>query len=409
MHGHAIKHVEDPGPARISPAIQYGLLGIGIVGLLVFLYGAFTGTEASRYNAWNGMMVAASYFWFLSMGAAAFLAIQYVVGAKWFITVKRLPEALAAFSYKGGFVFPIIIAVLAVTTLYSGARPGTDYPYEGTVKAFWLSAPVQTAKMIVYTGILAAATFVLVGASRKSAGRDAAGLRTYREKVSIAFLIVFTFVFSFWGWEILMSLEPKWFSTMWGVYCFSGGFVSALSTMMLLSFWLRSKYPGYLAEKRQLYDMGTYVMGFSTFFVYIGFSQFMLIWYANIPDETFFYLKRYEHGWLLFTLAIPVLKWLIPFFVLMPPKCRTSILAHVIVAACILGGQYVDLWWTVGPVDAEQAQTYLWPSFVNIMTFIGVGGVFGWSVTHSLASEASIVPVEDPDLISSINGEYLHA
>jgi len=409
MHGHGIKHVEETGPARISPAVQYGLLGVGVVGLLIFLFGAFTGSDAQKYNAWNGMLVSASFFWFLAMGAAGFLAIQYVVGAKWFVVVKRLPESIASFAFRGGFVFPILIALLAVTTLYSGARPGADYPYEGTVKAMWLSANVQTIKMIVYTLILSAITYMLVSVSRSGVKGSAAELRTRREKVSIFFLIVYTFVFSLWGWDILMSLEPKWFSTMWGVYCFSGGFVSALSMMMLMSFWMRSQFPGYLAEKRQLYDMGTYVMGFATFFVYIGFSQFMLIWYANIPDETFFYIKRYDNMWLVYTIAIPVLKWLVPFFVLMPPKLRTSIAAQTICAVAILGGQIIDLWWVVGPVDAEQAATYMFPTIVNIATFLGVGGVFGWSVTSYLASAASIVPTEDPDLLSSINGEYLHA
>jgi hypothetical protein len=409
MHGHSIQHVEDPGPLKVSPFVGIAFLVVAAIGLLVFFGGVFTGSAESRHNAWNGMLVSAAFWWFISMGAAAFLAIQYVVGAKWFVVVKRFPEALASFAYKGGFIFPMLIGVLAVSTLYSGARYGASYPYPGTMKAMWLSGGVQTIKMIVYTAILAAITFMLVRSSRSAANGNAERLRGSREQVSIIFLIIFAFVFSLWGWDILMSLEPKWFSTMWGVYCFAGGFLSALCVMMLMSFWLRSQYPEYVAEKRQLHDMGTYVMGFSTFWIYIAFSQFMLIWYANLNDETFFYLKRYDHGWLAITIALPVLKWVIPFFLLMPPQCRTSVIAQGVACGCILFGQILDLWWIVGPVDQTQATMYLFPSFVNIMTFLGVGGIFGWSTVHYLSTAASIIPTEDPDLLSSVNGEYLHA
>jgi hypothetical protein len=408
MHGHHVTKISESGPVRVPAVLQIALLALGVIGLGAFFYGAFTGAEVSRYNAWNGFLVSMLFFWFLSMGAAAFLAINYVVGAKWFVSVKRLPEALASYTYRGGFVFPVILALLGVVTLYSGAREGADYPYEGTVKDFWLSAPVQTIKTIMYTTILSFATFILVKASRSEANGNAPALRSYREKVAIGFLIVFTFVFSLFGWEVVMSLEPKWFSTMWGVYCFAGAFVSALCVMMMMSFWLRGKYPEYVVEKRQLHDMGTFVMGFSTFWIYIAFSQFMLIWYANLPDETFFYLKRYEHGWLMFTIAIPVLKWIIPFFLLMPPQCRTNVFAQLVAAIAILTGQAMDLWWVVGPVDETQATTYLYPTVVNVLTFLGFFGFFSWSVLGYLAS-TSTVPVEDPDLLSSVNGEYLHA
>src|SRR5690606_22260996 len=129
------------------------------------------------------------------------------------------------------------------------------------------------------------------------------------------------FAFSFYAWDSLMSLEPRWFSTMFGVYCFAGAFVSALAVMMLLAFFLREQVP--LVQHRQMYDLGTWVMGMSTFMMYIGFSQFMLIWYANNPEETFYFINRYG-SWTALTISLPILKWVIPFFGLMPPPMRTN-------------------------------------------------------------------------------------
>jgi len=348
--------------------------------------------------------VSTMFYFLLTMGAGSFLAIQYVVGAKWIVAARRVPESIASFAPVGG-VLLLLVLLLGASTLYPWAAPDRSYPYEGTVKASYLSLTSHYIRMTIYVGLLSVMTFLLVRGSNPSTERRADVFKAKRLKLAIIYLIIFTFVSSFLAWEGLMSLEPKWFSSIFGVYIFAGAFLSALALMMLMSFGLRSRVPQLIAKNRQMYDLGTYVMGFSVFWIYIAFSQFMIIWYANIPDEIAFYLRRYEGTWLFWSLLLPTLKWLIPFFLLMPPTWRTNRFTQTVACLCILAGQIVDLWWIVGP--AKDGLTY-YPTVINIVTFFGMTGLFAWGVSTYLASN-SLVPVKDPDLLSSVNGEYLHA
>lgn len=402
MHGHRIEQIEDKAPLQTSPVLPLLMIVLAVVGLGAFAYGAFMGSAEERVRAWAGMLVAGTFFWFLSMGAGAFLSINYIVGAKWFVAVKRLPESLAQFAYRGGFVFALL-PLLAVGMLYSWAQPDAEYPYAGTLKRVWLSPSVHYVKVLAYVAILTLTTFMLVGKSRAAARNSDDPAYQGRYRFSIAYIIIFGFTFSLFAWDVLMSLEPEWFSTMFGVYCFIGAFNSAMAVMMMMMFYLRSKCE-YIQE-RHLHDMGTYVMAFSTFMIYVGFSQFMLIWYANMYDETFYYLNRYQGGWYVLTIMVPILKWVVPFLILMPPSYRTNLSAQTVACAAILIGQAMDIYWMVQPSLSPVA---IAPSLVNVLTFVGVGGVFGFTVLNALASHSK-VPTEDPDLLSSVNGDYLHA
>ncbi len=414
MHGHHVKNVVDPGPLRVPSWLPLACLLLAVVGALAFAYGAFVvGDAKARQNAWAGFFVSGLFVWMLAMGAAAFLAIQYVVSAKWFYVMKRIPEAIAAFAYRGGFLLPLV-ALGGIYYLYPWADsrfhgelwpyPWSDYVYEGTAKAWWISPGVSIIKTPIYIAILTLITLVLVRTSRRPSPEADGPVAQARLRNSILFLIFFGFVFSIYSWEMIMSIEVKWFSTMFGVYMFSGAFVAAISLMMLIMFHLRARSEH--VKGRHMYDMGTYVMAFATFMVYIGFSQFMLIWYANLYDETFFFMKRYEEGWVVVTLALPVLKWVIPFFLLMPPPLRTNVVAQTICCTSILLGQLLDIYWIVYPAYYSELTL---PSVVNVLTFAGAVGLFGWSTLSALGA-SSLLPVEDKeDLLNSINGDYLHA
>ncbi|MCC6546069.1 hypothetical protein IT570_02785 [Candidatus Sumerlaeota bacterium] len=402
MHGHRFERIEENSPLRMSPLVSILMIVAAVVGLGAFAYGAFMGPAEDRARAWTGMLVAGTFFWFLSMGGGSFLAINYIVGAKWFVAVKRLPESLAQFSYRGGFLFALL-PLLGIGSLYAWAHPGSDYPYEGTLKRVWLSPGVHYAKVIVYVAILTVTTFVLVSKSRAASRSADDPAYRGRYRFSIAYIIVFGLAFSFFSWDVLMSLEAKWFSTMFGVYCFIGAFNSAMALMMMMMFYLRaqSKY----VQDRHLHDMGTYVMAFATFMIYIGFSQFMLVWYANLYEETFYFLNRYRGGWYVLTILLPILKWIVPFLILMPPSFRTNLSAQTVACVSILVGQAMDIYWIVQPALSPEA---ILPSVINVLTFVGVGGVFGYTVINDLASHSKL-PAEDPDLMSSVNGDYLHA
>lgn len=412
MMKHKPSQVFDPGPLKVSPILLNILLGLAIVGALAFLVGVFTGSVHSRQEVWGGFMVGSVYYWFLAMGALGFLAIKYVTGAKWFIAVKRLPAALGSFAWRGGFVLPFI-ALLGMAYIYpwvssvhyeeiwGGRAP--SYPYDGTLKSIWLSPGVHIAKTFLYIIPVVVLGFFMVKASEGPSGSPDGPAAKKRLKLSIIFLGTYIFLFSLYSWEMVMAIEPKWFSTMFGVYCFSGAFVSAMALMMMLMFVLKKQTTA--IQGHHMYDMGTMVMAFSTFWIYIAFSQFMLIWYANLHDETFWYLERFQNGWWILAVIIPVLKWLIPFLLLMPPKLRVHPVSQGISCVAILVGQAVDLYWIVYPSYFDSLHM---PSVFSILIFLGIGGFYGWCLLTWMKKD-SIIPVNDAELASSVNGDYLHA
>lgn len=419
LHGHHLTHIDDPGPAKVPAGLPMAFLAFGVIGLIAFLLGAFGIVDSSRtaiQQAWMGFFVSYLFFWFLSLGAAAFLAINYIVSAKWFIVLKRPLESLASFSYMGGFLFPIF-GLLATTEIYPWAQPDKYYPYAGTMKEIYLSVPVHWVKVILWTAVLTVMTYFLVKKSTHPTKKDAA-FRDDMIKCSIVYMIVFSVAFSFFSLDVIKSLEPKWFSTMFGVYCFIGAFLSAMAATMLIAFWLKEKAPK-VVKDHHMYDMGTYVMAFATFMVYIGFSQYMLIWYANIPDEIRYFMVREQGGWEVYTILLPVLKWVIPFFLLMPPPFRTNLYVQSFVCVSVLLGQFVDIFWMVAPaipitaggdflaMDPINRMAYS-PDIINIVTFFGVAGIFGFTTLKFLGNH-SVLPTSDPDLLMSANGEYLHA
>jgi hypothetical protein len=198
-----------------------------------------------------------------------------------------------------------------------------------------------------------------------------------------------------------MSLEPEWFSTIFGLYNFSGMFVAALALMTLQSIWLRRRggFLGVLSGEH-LHDLGKLMMAFTTFWAYIHFSQYMLIWYANVPEETGYYILRSDGAWgSLFLLNVAV-NWLVPFLVLLPVQAKRSSSVMAKVAALLLVGRWLDLYLMVMPVvsGGRGPQMGIW----EIGLFAGAIGLVSLLMVRGLRS-AALVPMNDPRLQQSLH------
>ena len=185
----------------------------------------------------------------------------------------------------------------------------------------------------------------LLAVSRKQDSAGGVKLTIRNIRLSAVFLTVYAVTFTLASWDWLLSLEPMWFSTMWGVYNFAGMAQAALAVVIILGLLLR-KTGGPLAGKftnDHLHDMGKLLLGFSCFWMYIWFSQYMLIWYSNIPEETSYFIHRMKGPWApVFILSI-ILNWIVPFFVLLPRQSKRSESVMVKVACVVLIGRWVDL------------------------------------------------------------------
>jgi len=217
---------------------------------------------------------------------------------------------------------------------------------------------------------------------------------------AIAFLPIFALSYSFFSFDILMSLHPHWYSTIFGVYCFAGLFQSALAAIILLSSYLLRKglLVGYV-NVEHLHDVGKFLFGFTVFYAYIAFSQFMLIWYANLPEETIFYLHRSHGSWMTVSMSLLVFKFIVPFLALAPRGAKRNMKNLIWVSVLILVMQYVDIYWLVYPnLDSNQVLFSFW----EIGIFIGFLGLFLASIFKFL-SKHSVVAVKDPRIQEALH------
>ena len=197
-----------------------------------------------------------------------------------------------------------------------------------------------------------------------------------------------------------MSLDPHWYSTIFGAYFFAGSVVAILSllSIMLISLQKRGRLESAVTAEHY-HDIGKLLLGFTAFWGYIGFSQFMLIWYANIPEETLWYAHRLEHGWKGVTIALAVGHFAIPFFYLLGTAAKRNKTPLYVASIWLLAMHYLDLYWLVMPVFRPEEGFH--PHLLDLTAFLAVMGCF-LAVVGLLLRKGNLIPVSDPRLGESL-------
>jgi len=201
-------------------------------------------------------------------------------------------------------------------------------------------------------------------------------------RLSAVFVVVFALLYSLASIDWLMALSPEWFSTMWGVYQFAGAFLGGLATITLLTVLLgRAGRLPHGARTKVLHPLGILLFAFSCFWMYIWFSQYMLIWYTNMPEETFFFAHQSHGLWGPLFIANLVLNWVIPFFVLLPRPAKENARVMLRIAVLLLAGHWLDLYLAIVPSVGMQHPFF---GFCEIGSILGTIGLFGLLVMHVL-------------------------
>ncbi|MGF1572743.1 MAG: hypothetical protein ACFCU1_06690 [Sumerlaeia bacterium] len=415
MHGHHPIEIADPGPVGLPKAfkgISYVLIALGAL----FILNSMLQSDETRLRGFLALLHAYFFFFLLSLGGIVFVAIQYAASARWSIVVRRFAEGFGYF-LPISFIMFLFISIAGYSTLYDlnseirntigkGGLYFLDSGDDLITKSAFLSQPAVVIKGIAFYALWFFLSFKLRGNSLKQDQTKDPDKKLHREnqKWSIIFLITFMYTFSIHAIDLLMALEPKWFSTMFGVYIFAGMLLSTFAVIALITvFMRRNKSVDVIIHKRHLWDLGTWMMAFSCFMMYIGFSQFMLIWYANLPEETFYLIERSQNGWEDIFLSLAFFKWIIPFFALMPIVCRANINVIVPVAIAILIGQWLDLYWVIYPTFYTVPPI---PGLAEIGAFLFTLGGFGLALSIVYARH-SVCAVGDPYFKMSVDGSYI--
>jgi len=301
-------------------------------------------------RAFGGLLTAALFGVSLALGGLVFASIQVASGASWWWGLSEAPMRLAR-------TLSIPLAALAVclglgvTTLYPWADVEVlaRSPLVAS-KAAWLNIPLFLARAVVVVVVwlqFATAIDRRIGRLRREATPAA---RKSLVRAGIGFLIVYAFTSSIAMWDWSMSLEPEWFSTMRGVYGFAGTFLAGIAAVTVIAHVLDAR--GELGARLtgdQRHDLGKLLFGFSTFWAYIWFCEYMLIWYANMPEEAVHYATRLTGGWSTLFWLNPVLNFVVPFAVLLPTATKRHPPTLLQVALVVLLGRWLDAHLLVAP------------------------------------------------------------
>ena len=392
-----------PGaPGRLAlPGIVRGLSAAAALAGGGALFWAFSRGDARL--AWSAYLIGAFFALGLGVFGAAWLAILYLARGVWSVTMRRIPEAMTTWLLPGGV---LAMAVgLGAHSLYQWSH--TELVATDPVlshKAPFLNLTMFTA--LVGVSLLLWVVFAarLVGASRRQDREGGIGPTRTSRALSALFLVLFALTLSIVSFYFLLSLDAHWFSTMFAVLVFTDivqtgtAFIAVVAGLLVMA----RKLDGFLNENH-LHSLGKMVFAWTGFWAYIYFCQHMLIWYANIPEETIYFLRRADNGWLTYLLLLPVLKFVVPFLLLVPRNAKRSPGRLVPVAILVLFAQFWELYLMVAPAmghGEEAAHAHV--PLVELAVTLGFLGlftlVFGWSLARHEA-----VPLKDPALAACLD------
>lgn len=336
--------------------ITYVLMGVGLLSLII---GIVAGTQNSNWanRVWSDILVNNHFMLGIALTSLFFVAAHTIGYGGWIVTVMRIPQALSMLIPLAGIIMLVVVIGnwAHAHHIYHWAEPGITDPassnYDKLIdhKSSFLNLPFWTLRYVLYFGLW---TFFAWTLRRLSLRQDLArSLKTYkREKVlSAIFLILFAVSSSTQSWDFIMSIDSHWYSTLFGWYNFATMFVSGLAAMILLTIFLKRQ--GYLKNVTQehLHDLAKFMFGFSIFWTYLWFSQYMLIWYANLGEETVYFKTRLDHYPFLFFLMF-FINFFVPFLGLMSAKPKRKFGGRlVVIAAIVLFGHWLDFFLMVIP------------------------------------------------------------
>ncbi|QQR81309.1 MAG: hypothetical protein IPJ69_04015 [Deltaproteobacteria bacterium] len=366
-------------------------VGVGLVALLVLFF-------KDSHRAWGNVLINNFYFLSLALAGLLFMAIQYVANAGWWTVLRRIPESMMSFlPIAAGLMFTLFLGMHELyhwSQLYNSMDNSVVYDAVLQKKSAYLNIPFFMLRMGVFLGVWIFFSKLF----RKASLEEDQGSQSHSKflKYSAIFLPIFAVTFSLASVDWIKSLEPHWFSTIFGLYTFSGLFLHGIAFMTLAVVLLKER--GYLSfvNENHLHDLGKLVFAFSTFWAYIWFCQYMLIWYSNIPEETVYYVTRTDPEWSwLFVLNL-VMNWLVPFLILMPRSSKRKAMVLKRVCLLLLVGHWLDLYLMVMPSISHVTQVR-WIGVEEILISLGYGGLFALILMRSL-SAAPLTPQKAPFL-----------
>lgn len=386
-------------PAETSASWARIGYGLGAVGVAAFLAGLF-GAERGRFLA--SYLVGFMFTTTIAIGGLFFVIIQHLTKAGWSVAPRRIMEWMSQGLIASAVLFvPLLLMSHNVWHHWMGEHAAHDPILKA--KSGYLNETFFYVRAIVFlvTWALLAMWFY-----KKSRDQDRTGDRKLSDRLQMLAApctMILGLTTTFAGFDWVMSLDPHWYSTMFGVYIFAGCLIGshALLALMIVRF-RKQNIGGNLLTVEHQHDLGKFLFGFVVFWAYIGFCQFMLIFYANIPEETIWYKHRWEHGWSTVSMAIFLLHFVAPFLILLSRTAKRSTTILSIGAGLLLFMHWVDIYWMVMP-NFDEHFHFQWVDIAGLVAPVGL--TCAWLAYRVLGDPA--YPLKDPYIPEALKAENL--
>jgi hypothetical protein len=341
-----------------------------VLAALISVVACIAGYVQDPDRFFRSYLVAFTYICAVGLGAFFFVMVQFLSGSAWSVTMRRIMENIMITLPVGALLFVPI--AFGLNHIYPWTNPVIAKATEG----------LRAKSGFLVNNFFIARTYGYFIRQMQIASRwSAPGL----------FLVVAVGTLAAYDW--LMSIEPSWYSTIFGLYYLADGTVLFFSVMILICLGFRQA--GVLKKEINIehyHDLGKWLFAMTCFYTYMAFSQYLLIWYANIPDETQFFRHRMPGTWLYISLSLPFLRFFIPFFILISRPAKRNLKVLGVMAAYSLVVVYLDLYWIVMPVFYPNGPQIHWLDFATLGAVLGIAGLVFWSRfrKHALVPEGDL-------------------
>ncbi|MGB1019794.1 MAG: quinol:cytochrome C oxidoreductase [Flavobacteriaceae bacterium] len=355
---------------------------------------------------WAALYVAALFFFVIALGVLAFYGIQRAAQAGWSIVLFRVMEAITAYLLPGGIIVLIILALSGfhMNHLFIWMDPEVVAHDEIIQnKTGFLNVPFFLIRALIFLSGWSLYRYFSRKFSLAQDEAPAGDISNHKKnfRISAAFLVFYIVTESIMSWDWIMSIDPHWFSTLFGWYVFASMFVTGITVIALITIYLKNQ--GYLefVNDSHLHDLGKFMFAISIFWTYLWFSQFMLIWYSNIPEEVTYFITRMEDYSLPF-FGMVAMNFIFPILILMNSDYKRSYYIVVMAGIVIVLGHYMDIF------------NMIMPSAVGDQWFIGVSEIGGFLfflglfllIVFSALTKAPLLAKGDPYLGESERFHY---
>ncbi|MCP3102966.1 hypothetical protein LZ198_29215 [Myxococcus sp. K15C18031901] len=391
-------------PYTGTPKLMVPAFGVGALGILATLAGFFA--TSAKGEAAHAYLLAFCYWVGISVAFTIMVAIFHTAKAKWLIVLRRTMET-------GASAIPIFILLFIPIVLMAGylypwwpGSPllseihGIELEHLAHKQHGYLNVTFATVRHVIYFAVWCFAAWKLRGLSLKQDTTGELDLTVRMRRFSPGILPFLALTLTFASFDWLMSLTPLWQSTIFGVYYFAGSFLAAFCILTLTTARARGKdLYGNVVTTAHFHNLGKLMLAFTAFWAYIAFSQFLLVWIANIPEEAPWYGVRIFGAWKPVSLVLFFGHFVLPFFTLLSRNLKLQPAKLSVVAIYLLAIHAVDLYWLIWPaLTGTTGPTFHW---TLITAFVGVGGIaVGFALRNS--RNHFTMPVKDPYIAESL-------